>query len=214
MLAPWIRGPVFAVPVLGASFAGAGLAERREYDGDVEGFATVTGTWTGSEVRARHQVPAAARDQEDLPVYWDRPPRALRFPWSEQEGQQVRDHLLERGFGWNIYSLDGGGRDHVTARLTRVLPEIAAWAGCVMPLLSPLLSATFLSVDTCIAFSVVWIGPRAGVIATRPSGFVRLAREVVRRDGFHVGSQGPLPDLGSSRPGRRVWARWRIASSR
>lgn len=133
MLAPWIRGPVFAVPVLGASFAGAGLAERREYDGDVEGFATVTGTWTGSEVRARHQVPAAARDQEDLPVYWDRPPRALRFPWSEQEGQQVRDHLLERGFGWNIYSLDGGGRDHVTARLTRVLPEIAAWAATLPP---------------------------------------------------------------------------------
>jgi hypothetical protein len=65
-----------------------------------------------------------------------------------------------------------------------------------------------------IAFGVVRIGPQAGMIATRLSGFVRLAREVVRPGGSHVGSQGPLPFQGSSRPGRRVWARWRIASSR
>jgi hypothetical protein len=32
---------------------------------------------------------------------------------------------------------------------------------------------THRSVDTCIAFSVVRIGPHAGMIATRPSGFVR-----------------------------------------
>jgi len=38
--------------------------------------------------------------------------------------------------------------------------------------------------------------------------------QVVRPGGSHVGSQGPLPFQGSSRPGRRVWARWRIASSR
>jgi hypothetical protein len=29
------------------------------------------------DLRAQHQVPAAARDEEDLPVYWDRPPRTL-----------------------------------------------------------------------------------------------------------------------------------------
>lgn len=125
ILTPAVRGPTFAVPVLGASFTQ--VADRYEFDRDVEGTATVTGTWTGSELRVRHQVPAAQPDGESL-VYWDRPPRTLRFPWAEREGQEVREHLLEHGADWKIYGLDGGGRDHVTARLVRVLPAIAAWA--------------------------------------------------------------------------------------
>jgi hypothetical protein len=125
ILAPGVRRPMFAVPALRASFAE--IAERYELDEDVEGTATVTGIWTGSELRVRHQVPAAQPDGE-TPVYWDRPPRTLRFPWAEREGQQVREHLLEHGADWKIYGLDGGGRDHATARLVRVLPAIAAWA--------------------------------------------------------------------------------------
>ena len=47
------------------------------------------------------------------------------------------------------------------------------------------------SVDTCQPFSVLRIGPPPGMIASRLSAPVRLASEVVRADGSHVGSQPP-----------------------
>jgi hypothetical protein len=129
VLAPWVRRPMCAVPVLRASFVD--IAERHEYHGDVEGFATVTGTWTGSEIWVRHQVPAAQPD-EDAPMYQDRPPRTLRFHWTRREAEEVRDHLLEHWDDWSIYSMGIIG-DHVEARLTRILPGIAAWAATLPP---------------------------------------------------------------------------------
>jgi Ser/Thr protein kinase RdoA (MazF antagonist) len=49
-------------------------------------------------------------------------------------------------------------------------------------------SLTFLSVVTCIAFSVVQISSSPGMIASRVFALVRLAREVVRRGGSKAGS--------------------------
>jgi hypothetical protein len=46
-------------------------------------------------------------------------------------------------------------------------------------------------VDTCQAFSVVRIGPWAGVMATRLSLPVRLTWERVRPGGSRIGSQCP-----------------------
>ena len=43
-------------------------------------------------------------------------------------------------------------------------------------------SPTFRSVDTYQAFRAAWVGPRAGMIASRLSASVHLAREVVRPD--------------------------------
>jgi len=51
---------------------------------------------------------------------------------------------------------------------------------------------THRSVDSCHPFRVVRIGSRPGMIASRLSVLVRLAREVVRRGGSQVGSRGTL----------------------
>jgi hypothetical protein len=57
----------------------------------------------------------------------DQPAGAGHVPWTEREVQQVHSHLREHGTEWNRYCL-GVTDDHVAARLTRVLPETAAWA--------------------------------------------------------------------------------------
>jgi hypothetical protein len=129
MMTPVVRGPKHAVPVVGASFAE--VADRYEYDGVIEGTAIVTGTWTGSAVRVERQV-AAAQPGEDERLYQDRPPRTLRFHWTREQAHEVSGHLREHSFEWDVYS-HGIIGDHVEARLTRVLPEIAAWAATLPP---------------------------------------------------------------------------------
>jgi len=82
-----------------------------------------------------HAVPvrvAAAQPGEDERLYQDRPPRTLRFHWTRGQTQQVSGHLREQSFEWEVYS-HGIIGDHVEARLTRVLPEIAAWAAMLPP---------------------------------------------------------------------------------
>jgi hypothetical protein len=123
----WVRRPVCAVPVVGANFDD--LIDRREYDGDVEGTAIVTGTWTGSAVRVERQV-AAAQPDEDNRLYRDRPPQTLR--WTQGEADEVLGHLRERSTEWNVYN-SGIIGDHVEARLTRVLPELASWVATLPP---------------------------------------------------------------------------------
>ena len=56
------------------------------------------------------------------------------------------------------------------------------------------------SVDTCQASSVVRIGPRAGMIAARLSGLVRMAHKVIRPAGSRVGFGGPHPDQPETGP--------------
>jgi hypothetical protein len=129
MLINAVRPPMCAVPVIDASFTE--VAGRHEFEGVVEGTAIVTGTWTGSAVRVDRQV-AAAQPGADERLYQDRPPRTLRFHWTREEARDVRGHLGERSFEWNVYS-SGIIGDHVEARLTRVLPEIAAWAATLPP---------------------------------------------------------------------------------
>lgn len=129
MLTNSVRPPMHAVPVIGASFAK--VADLYEYDGVMEGTALITGTWTGSAVRVDHQV-AAARPGKDERLYQDRPPRTLRFQWTREQAREVWSHLGERSFEWNVYN-SGIIGDHVEARLTRVLPEIAAWAATLPP---------------------------------------------------------------------------------
>jgi hypothetical protein len=122
IMTPVVRAPTHAVPLIGASFAG--LADRYEYDGVVEGTAIVTGTWTGSALRVEHQVPAAQPDQ-DTHVFQDRAADAP-LPLTRREAEEVRNHLREHWADWNIYGM-GIISDHVEARLTRVLPDMAAW---------------------------------------------------------------------------------------
>jgi hypothetical protein len=55
--------------------------------------------------------------------------------WSKAQLDAVGDHLLRHHEQWSIYEWgprnDHDGQAHVHARLARVLPEIAAWAGTV-----------------------------------------------------------------------------------
>jgi hypothetical protein len=116
-----IRAPRHAVPLSGANFAE--LAGRHERNGDVEGTAVLTGTWTGSKLRVEHQVPAA-QPGEATRVFQDRPPRTPQ--WTRREAEEVRNHLREHWADWNVYLMCITG-DHVAASLIRVLPDMAAW---------------------------------------------------------------------------------------
>jgi hypothetical protein len=122
IMTPVVRVPRHAVPLIGASFAE--LAGRHEHDGAVEGTAIVTGTWTGSALRAEHQVPAAQPDQATQ-AFQDHAANAPP-PLTRRAAEEVRNHLREHQAGWNIYGM-GIISDHVEARLTRVLPDMAAW---------------------------------------------------------------------------------------
>jgi len=52
--------------------------------------------------------------------------------WTQDQLDAVRDHLHQRWRHWNLYELGPqhaeDGQAHITARLVRVLPEIAVWA--------------------------------------------------------------------------------------
>jgi hypothetical protein len=58
----------------------------------------------------------------------------MRVPsrWTQDQLDAVRDHLHQRWRHWNLYELGPqhaeDGQAHITARLVRVLPEIAVWA--------------------------------------------------------------------------------------
>jgi hypothetical protein len=59
-----------AVPVIGADFSA--VADRHELNGDLEGWATVTGLWTGSELRIEAQ--SSGRPEPGPGPRWDTPP--------------------------------------------------------------------------------------------------------------------------------------------
>lgn len=52
--------------------------------------------------------------------------------WTKDQLDDVRDHLHQRWQQWNLYQLgprhSEDGQAYITARLVRVLPEIATWA--------------------------------------------------------------------------------------
>jgi hypothetical protein len=52
--------------------------------------------------------------------------------WTKDQLDGVRDHLHQRWQHWNLYQLGPqhaeDGQADITARLVRVLPEIAVWA--------------------------------------------------------------------------------------
>jgi hypothetical protein len=60
-----------AVPVAGADFDA--VADRYELDGEVEGWATVTGTWTGHLLRIEQQTASRPSVPDDSPK-WQVPP--------------------------------------------------------------------------------------------------------------------------------------------
>jgi hypothetical protein len=186
-----------AVRVAGADFDAA--AGRFEKDGAVEGWATVTGTWSGEQLRVEKQD-ASVRDPAAHPR-WVTPPcpppeggwpaverrgdielsydlgdladtgaavaitlfhpgsnqavlvvaaadlaavEARLRPqlgnslcvvpsrWTKDQLDDIRDQLHQRWQHWNLYQLgpqhSEDGQAHITARLVRVLPEIATWA--------------------------------------------------------------------------------------
>jgi len=71
IIPPPVRAPsAGGVPVTGADFAA--VSDRYELGRDVEGWATVTGIWTGSELRIQRQSPR--RPEADPGPRWDTPP--------------------------------------------------------------------------------------------------------------------------------------------
>jgi hypothetical protein len=186
-----------AVRVAGAYFDA--VAGRFERDGSVEGWATVTGTWSGEQLRVERQdapVPGLAAQARwvtppcpppeggwpaterrgDIQLSYDlgdladtgaavaitvfhpgsnqavlvvaaadlaavearlRPQLgnslcAVPSRWTKDQLDDVRDQLHQRWQQWNLYQLgpqhSEDGQAHITARLVRVLPEIATWA--------------------------------------------------------------------------------------
>lgn len=57
--------------------------------------------------------------------------------WTKDQLDDIRGYLLERFQQWTLYQLGPAhaddGQAHMAARLVRVLPEIAAWAGSLPP---------------------------------------------------------------------------------
>jgi hypothetical protein len=55
--------------------------------------------------------------------------------WATGQLDAVRDHLHQRWQDWSLYQLGPqhaeDGQAHITARLVRVLPEIATWAAAL-----------------------------------------------------------------------------------
>jgi hypothetical protein len=61
--------------------------------------------------------------------------------WTQDQLDAVRDHLHQRWRHWNLYELGpqhAEGQAHITARLVRVLPEIAVWAASLHAGIVPL----------------------------------------------------------------------------
>jgi len=186
-----------AVRITGADFAA--LANRVEQDGAVQGSATVTGVWSGDQLRVDQQTPPPPRAAWLHPwVISPCPPPPGGWPpvtpwgemvlkydlgdlrdtgaavavtlfrpsedravlvvaasdqaavearlrpqlgvllcvvpsrWTRAQLDEIRDYLWERHeqwqlFGWGPHHTDDG-QARMTARLARVLPEIAAWA--------------------------------------------------------------------------------------
>jgi hypothetical protein len=187
-----------AIQVIGANFDE--LDDRFERDGAVEGWASLTGAWSASQLRVEAQT-LPQRHHED--PRWTMPPcpapdagwphltwehgdknldhdlgdlretgaavavtcfrpsedqavlvvaaadpdavEALLRPqlgqllcvvpskWTTDELEAVRARLHEHHEEWNLYgsgfgSTTDGGQAQITARLVRMLPEIAAWA--------------------------------------------------------------------------------------
>ena len=193
-IAPPRRG---AVRLVGADFDA--LANRLEQGGAVDGFATVTGVWSGEQLRVSLQTPPEPRSAWVLP--WTTPPcpppsggwpqvtrrgdimldydlgdlldtgaavtvthfrpadnqavlvvaasdqaavEARLRPqlgdllcvvpsrWTKAQLEEVRSYLHQRFEQWNLHQLGpqvtADGQTRITARLVRVLPEVAAWA--------------------------------------------------------------------------------------
>lgn len=192
------------MPVTGADFDA--VADRYELGGDIEGWATVTGTWTGDLIRIEEQSSSRLSAPDDPPRWEDPPcppppggwprgmngryrdnlefdvgdlketgaavtvvtfrpgrdqavlvvaaadprtvegrlrpqlgPRLCVVPsrWAKREIDAVLGHLHDRWADWDIYELGTetleDAQARVTARLTRVPPEIADWAASLPP---------------------------------------------------------------------------------
>lgn len=185
-----------AVRITGADFAT--LANRFEQHGAVEGSATVSGVWTGGQLRVNQQTPPSrparvhpwvippcppppggwppATPWGDMPLKYDlgdlqrtgaavavtlfrpgeggpvlvvaasdeaavearlRPQLGVLLcvvpsRWTKAQLDEIRDYLCERHEQWQLFEWGthhtGDGQARMTARLARVLPEIAAWA--------------------------------------------------------------------------------------
>lgn len=109
-----------AIGVAGADFDA--VTGRFEADGMVEGWATVTGTWSGGQLRV---------DRQDAPV--PEPTARARWvtpPCPPPDG--VRDYLRQGWQSWDLYQLGPqhaqDGQAYIAARLVRVRPQIADWA--------------------------------------------------------------------------------------
>jgi hypothetical protein len=132
-----------AVRVVGASFDE--LHNRFEHDGAVEGFATLTGIWSRDQLRAEQQTvvdqgphrpptwvtpPCPAPPGSWPHLTWGHADKASK--WTKAELDAVRAHLDARHEEWNLYQLGPlnteDGQTCMSAKLTRVSPQIATWA--------------------------------------------------------------------------------------
>jgi hypothetical protein len=127
-----------AVPVTGADFAAA--ADRYELSGDVEGWATVTGVWTGTELRIERQ--SRGRPGADRWPRWDTPPcPPPSGGWPHGMNGRQRDNLdvdlgdlKETGAAVTVVTFRPGADQAVlVVAAARMLPQIATWAATLPP---------------------------------------------------------------------------------
>lgn len=135
---PW-RG---AVQIAGASFDD--LSARFEHDGAVEGYATLSGIWSADQLLVEHQGPPPSRRRRHESAPWRMPPCPppaggwphLRWGGGDKNLEAVRAHLHAHHEQWQLYMwgygpATDGGQAQISARLIRMLPEVAAWAAAL-----------------------------------------------------------------------------------
>jgi hypothetical protein len=116
-----------SVRIVDADF-GAELTGRFERDGAVEGSATLTGTWAADRLQVERQDLYVPRHRK-IPNWT---PCVIPSKWTKAELEAVGAHLLAHHDDWNLWAWGDtsteDGQARITARLTRMLPEIATWA--------------------------------------------------------------------------------------
>ena len=103
------------------------LVRRREHEGAIEGYATLAGIWAENALVVSHQAPPGLLPEHHA----DRPARP-EHAWSQATAESAYDELREHMSDWLAYEIGRietwDGMVVLTAKVVRVLPDLADWA--------------------------------------------------------------------------------------
>lgn len=123
-VAPPDKGSAF--PVVGADFDA--VERRKEYDGRVEGFATLTGRWLDGVIQVDSQTPTQTQ-----PPPLEARPHPARSRFSRAQLDAAREVIDRHWSDWTIWtygeSADEQGQPVIIVESVLVPPEFAAWLG-------------------------------------------------------------------------------------